>query len=200
MRLIGYGEDGLTAWAFSRHLPYLLTILNDNSQADNCLVFYRPSCGRRGGTQFGEFDAILASQNAVYLFENKWDGSALPILEGRIALEDRQTRRHSIFRQMRTLWQQHRPGNWEAFTAQWQSAGHGGHLPQPSRRLAKNLCTLLMMLQDYPNETRNILLYFHRAKAKALEGIEPPDQFSLYQFPYPNIGDSLYFDFDALPP
>jgi hypothetical protein len=199
MRLIGYGEDGLTAWAFSRHLPHLLTVLNDNSQADLCLVFYRPSCGRRGGTQFGEFDAILASQNAVYLFENKWDGSVPPIVEGHIVLESRQIRRHSRLQQMRTLWQHHRPRTWEEFTSQWHAAGHSGNLPSANRRLAKNLYVLLTMLQDHPDVMKNILLYFHRQGSKALEG-EPPDTFTLVQISYPTIRDSLFFDFDAAPP
>jgi hypothetical protein len=197
MRLIGYGEDGLTAWAFDRKLPQVLTLLNDNSQVEKCLVFYRPSCGRRGGTQFGEFDAILASQEAVYLFENKWDGSAIRIVEGRIILEERQIRRHSTFQNLRNLWQQHRPGNWHDFTAHWQAAGLGGQLSRPNTRLAKNLSTLLVTLQDCPNATKNVLLYFHRQGARTLEGIEPPDQFTLFQLTYPTIGNSLFFDFDA---
>ena len=76
MELLGYGEDGLTLWAIKNRLDTILDKLKDDSDPNNCLVYYRPSFGRRGGlksAQFGEFDFILLSEHGIYLVESKWD-------------------------------------------------------------------------------------------------------------------------------
>lgn len=96
--VIGYGEDGLTLWAFTRHLPAVLEKLGDTGDPDRCLFFYRPSFGRRGGqysAEFGEFDGILATEQAVYPVESKWFRSAAR--SGLVKIRKRQVRRHQIF-------------------------------------------------------------------------------------------------------
>lgn len=95
MRLIAYGEDALTLWAINRRLPEILRKLNDRADPKDCQVIFRPSFGRRGGTQsaqFGEFDFILLSANSIYLGESKWDRSPEGEQGGRIEL-----RRSSFF-------------------------------------------------------------------------------------------------------
>lgn len=81
--IIGYGEDGLTYWALSNNKS-LVKLFNCfynevNSIADedtarmmkSSVIFYRPSFGR-GKKCFGEFDAIIATENNVFLIESKW--------------------------------------------------------------------------------------------------------------------------------
>lgn len=49
---------------------------DDFSAPSDCIAFYRPSFGRKGGNnraEFGEFDAIIVSSKKIYLVESKWD-------------------------------------------------------------------------------------------------------------------------------
>ncbi len=104
--MIGYGEDGLTLWVLSRHLPQLLEKLGDDTDLAECLRFYRPSFGRKGGqygAEFGEFDAILATRRAVYPFESKWVRSATR--SGLVTVKRRQVLRHQVFEWLRARWQ-----------------------------------------------------------------------------------------------
>ena len=73
---MGYGEDALTLWALKKQLTKILGTFKDSTDMVDCLVFYRPSFGRSGGpnsAEFGEFDAIVASKERIYLIESKWD-------------------------------------------------------------------------------------------------------------------------------
>ena len=73
MKILGYGEDFLTFWAVSRNLGEILRQLKDDTNTDDCVVFYRPSFGRRGGTrraEFGEFDALIITSKTAYLVES----------------------------------------------------------------------------------------------------------------------------------
>jgi len=58
----------------------VLDWFGDKADQSQCLVFYRPSFGRRSidnSSIFGEFDAIVSSQNNVYLIESKWDNPGI---------------------------------------------------------------------------------------------------------------------------
>lgn len=69
-KIMGYGEDALTIWALKNKLSIILGAFNDQTDPKDCLVFYRPSFGRSGGSgsaEFGEFDAIVASKQKIYL-------------------------------------------------------------------------------------------------------------------------------------
>lgn len=73
-KIFGYGEDALTLWLLKNQPHEILRQFNDEGKPSDCLVFYRPSFGRSGGpdsAEFGEFDAILASKENVYLIESK---------------------------------------------------------------------------------------------------------------------------------
>ena len=97
--MISYGEDALTYWALTKKLDLILEQLNDESNTEDCILFYRPSFGRRGGNkraEFGEFDSILATPKTVFLIESKWGGSS-ELKNGTIALRFEQIERHEIF-------------------------------------------------------------------------------------------------------
>ncbi|QDU09064.1 hypothetical protein [Gimesia aquarii] len=102
-----YGEDELTLAAVTKYLPGLLDELGDQTDPDKCLVFYRPSFGRSGGisgSSFGEFDAILATHECIYLIESKWIRSGNP--EKRIPLKPNQVLRHEIFEWIKNKWKE----------------------------------------------------------------------------------------------
>ena len=70
IKIYAYGEDALTLWALKEPLGQILKNLEDESDPDECIAFFRPSFGRRGGdrsVQFGEFDLILITQDRVIL-------------------------------------------------------------------------------------------------------------------------------------
>jgi len=49
MLIIGYGEDGLTAWAVTHRLADILKALDDPTAPSDCMVVFRPSFGRAHG-------------------------------------------------------------------------------------------------------------------------------------------------------
>jgi hypothetical protein len=163
--IYGYGEDGLTHWAFRDCLADMLQRLHDDTPLQDTILFFRPSFGRAGGiasSQFGEFDAILGTRKAVYLVESKWRGIWAG---GAIMLESRQVLRHRIFRWLRERWMPQRPANWAAFVAaathDFQVAYAGKPLAPPGSRLADNLHFVLHTLRDSPAAMIDVLAYFH---------------------------------------
>ena len=97
--IFGYGEDALTLWALKHHTSAILETFQDQTAPSNCIIFYRPSFGRSGGSksaEFGEFDAILASSENVYLIESKWDNLSR-FNKREITLRAEQKMRHRIF-------------------------------------------------------------------------------------------------------
>jgi len=179
MRVLGYGEDALTYWALSRHLPAVIgqpPLSDDSTENDNLLLIYKPSFGRAGGqgsAQFGEFDAIVATTRAVYLIESKWTGE--PIINRQVILAGRQILRHQVFRWIRDRWLEEVPGNWEQFYNGNRNARDfaerfaGKPLVQPGRRVASNLQYVLQQLPGRSAPTKDVLLYFR------LEGDIPPE-------------------------
>jgi len=98
-KIVGYGEDSLTLWALKQRLNDVLREFQDKHASSNCLVFYRPSFGRRSRKEssvFGEFDALVVSSKNVYLIESKWDNLGQS-KENRLVLRREQTLRHRIF-------------------------------------------------------------------------------------------------------
>jgi hypothetical protein len=165
MQLFGYGEDGLTMWALRDKLPDLLMALGDDSQAENCLVFFRPSFGR-GANCFGEFDAILATERKTYLIESKWDSDGAITARRKFRLEDCQPLRHIIFRWIRSRWGNHEWPDWGQFVkevgADFSGAFAGRVLPKPTTLLARNLRFVMTQLSAKPVEMEDILLFSTR--------------------------------------
>ncbi|HNT06595.1 MAG TPA: hypothetical protein PKJ21_10515 [Anaerolineae bacterium] len=175
VRILGYGEDALTFWALSRRLDHLLTNLGDSTPPSDCLAFFRPSFGRRGGAgsaQFGEFDWILLTRAYLYLGESKWDKSSEKLVDRELLLRDEQLERHEAFR----FYLKHRAF---AFELDWSELREQGPVrlsngvvkpiaPEKST-LAENLCAVLEEIRTYYEGqeplVKDILLYLYAAGA-----------------------------------
>ena len=169
-KLFGYGEDGFTLWTLKKRVSEILIKLNDMTKPSDSLIFFRPSFGRssgRGSAEFGEFDAILASLENIYLIESKWDNFSKNGND-EIKLNDEQILRHKIF-----LWYYM---NWDAQQSDWkfsndQQKDFVSNFPDrktaPSGSLlAQNLEFVLKKLQEHCKRCehrypRNVLLYFY---------------------------------------
>ena len=204
--VIAYGEDALTYWALTTQTEQFLRQLGDESPAEAILVVYRPSFGRRGaahgqgtgGTssaQFGEFDAIVATPQGIYLVESKWDASS-ELRDGVITLRPEQCARHRILRWYLDRWFQARPANWRSFVA------HGSHsfeaefpglrMAPEGSKLAGNLEFLLDELGAYGHDMRDVLLYLTAAEGDLPCAVKP-EGFSLVCLRYDVLGGSAYF-------
>ena len=116
-KLFGYGEDFLTLWAINEQLQEILGRFEQQASTSNCLIFYRPSFGRSGGkgsAEFGEFDAIIATKQNIYLIESKWDNLS-KYKKKRIVLREEQIIRHKVFTWYLTYWNKKYLGNWRKF-------------------------------------------------------------------------------------
>jgi|GEM_PF-3352140 len=158
-QVIGYGEDALTYWAVTQKLQDVLNKLGE-PQAKDCLVFYRPSFGR--GMNIGEFDAILATPNCVYLIESKWQGPEEPkTLPKKIVLGKSQPNRHSTLKKIRQHWLKRR----ELIFAKSGARIHvnGRSLPAQDTTLARNVVQIFGQIDaKYPDARtmKNVCLYF----------------------------------------
>ncbi len=197
--ILGYGEDAFTFWALKRCLPEILEELNDKTKPSDCLIFYRPSFGRSGVAEFGEFDAILASSRNIYLIESKWDGLLINRRD-EIALTLNQVLRHKIFSWYLTNWDaQEYSDNWGGFENKFQS---NFTKEFPDRKIAplescltKNLEVVLNRLQEHCKrfsckfiDLRNVLLYFHGNESRKIERVVAED----LNFEAVNINYSQY--------
>jgi len=170
LKVLGYGEDFLTFWAISRNLGEILSQLKDDTDSEECTVFYRPSFGRRGGTgraEFGEFDAIVITPEIAYLVESKWDRSDASFPNNVLRLEDVQIRRHEIFRWYHENW---KGGSWKVFVQK--------HSREYKRNFEKNIAPLGSLLSQnlmtVLNRTRgrklvDVLIFFHRGELPKIE-------------------------------
>ena len=121
-KILGYGEDALTLWALKHQVSKILEEFQDKTTLSDCLIFYRPSFGRHSkanSSVFGEFDAILASKENIYLIESKWDNLS-EFKNEEIILRDEQTLRHEILSWYLTHWNKKYCGNWRTFTNEQQ--------------------------------------------------------------------------------
>ena len=221
MALRGYGEDGLTCWALTRHLNLVVKVIepSDPTSPGSCILFFRPSFGRRGGlarSEFGEFDSILLTRQNAYLFEGKWEETAEFIREppGALLLDEVQFTRHRILRWINERWHNEgwnqRPSPaweeyWETYKAGFQKDFGGKPLVKPGKRQSMNLEYLLRQIAE--RNILDVLLYFHcghepRARSvmqkvgkgrdkTAIQGAIP---FSLVCFRFKALQPSLYFD------
>ncbi len=207
MPTIGYGEDGLTYWALHQQRPHVLQALADNTPAENCTVFFRPSFGRSGGNaspQFGEFDSILATSNFIYLIESKWD-NCQPT-RSRIVVEEVQRTRHRIFAWLYNSWCDGQgPTSWMAYQQRYAASFADMFPIRPmapnNSLLARNLFHILAQLAQPRRPIVNVLLYFHRQDTEAIPAaIVKPDgtpvddpPYVLVSLAYQSLGNSGYF-------
>jgi len=169
-KILGYGEDALTLWAMRNCITDVLRRFRDETPPSDCMVFYRPSFGRRGGsksTEFGEFDAIVASSKNVYLIESKWDNLA-NAENRRIVLKNEQKLRHELFAWYLTHWSKKR-------------------IPKTGSILAVNLQYVLKVLQSRckplsKQNVKNVLVFFSKEKTKP--SVKPDPSFHMINISY----------------
>ena len=185
VKIVGYGEDALTLWALKHHVSKILEEFKDKTAISDCLIFYRPSFGRHSkanSSVFGEFDAILASKENIYLIESKWD-NLTKFDNKELMLSDAQTLRHEIFSWYLTHWNKKYYGNWQTFANEHQNDfKFNNKIIARNSLLARNLESVLNKLQEHchslsSDNIKNVLLFFHGAKStpptKTNEGFKP---------------------------
>jgi hypothetical protein len=175
-KILGYGEDALTMWALRQHVSTILNRFKDSSSPSDCLVFYRPSFGRRArenSSVFGEFDAIIASPQNIYLIESKWD-NLVESKKNEIVIRREQLMRHQIFTWYLTHWKKKYSNEWVEFIEEQQSTFNFRRrtIAPANSLLAKNLEFVLSKLLECckafssDNNVKNILLFFYRGKSR----------------------------------
>jgi hypothetical protein len=205
-QIIGYGEDALTYWAITSKLDEILRALGDKSYPSATIIIYRPSFGRRGkivthdnikqlSAEFGEFDTILGTPQAVYLVESKWDSLPKP-LNYWITLNAAQSRRHEIMRWYVGTWQTSQPKDWTTFVEQqettFQTLFPGYKLAPVDSRLAQNLEYVLKLLGKCGPQVQDVLLFIGQMTSPKPVGVKP-DSFKLINLTYQPIIQSGYF-------
>jgi hypothetical protein len=188
-KILGYGEDALTLWALKHHLSKILDEFQDKTPIPECLIFYRPSFGRHGkdgSSIFGEFDAIIASKQNVYLIESKWDNHN-DFKNEEFPLENHQILRHQIFAWYLTHWNKN--GNWQTFVKEQKE-----NFPFPNKTIARN--SLLaqnlehILIKIYEHHThlsesniKNVLLFFYDSE-KSKYPTKTNDSFKIIPIAY----------------
>lgn len=166
MFILGYGEDALTFKALTEGIEYILSQLKDDSEPHKTICFFRPSFGRGGrskdndfSSNFGEFDAIIGTHQAVYLVETKWSSSRMT--ETTIPLADPQIRRHKAFRAYLNEWRRNTPKDWADFSSRIIPELHVLRLvvPTSDKALARNLEYVLHKLAKCGPKTVDVLLF-----------------------------------------
>lgn len=170
MKVLGYGEDFLTFWAVTKKLGEILSQLKDDTDPEECTVFYRPSFGRRGGvkrSEFGEFDASIITPKMVYLVESKWDGSKASFPNNVLKLNDVQIHRHQIFSWYHENW---KGENWKEFAqkhAREFRAKFRKNIAGEHSLVSQNLMTVLGKTRG--RKLINVLLFLHRKEPPKIE-------------------------------
>lgn len=196
--IFGYGEDALTFWALKDRLTDILKALKDQNAPSDCLVFFRPSFGRRGGTgtaEFGEFDAILVTSKSVYLVESKWDGLTRWDEGARILLGDAQKLRHQVFSWYLMHWDAKYSSDWRSFTRDYNTefqSRFDKKLARAGRLLAQNLEIILMRINEHcgklkPENVKNVILFFYNKERKSSPPSKVPENFSLVSLDYSQV-------------
>jgi len=177
-KLLGHGEDFLTLWAIKERTGTILKQHKDDTPTTQCLVFYRPSFGKSGGphsAEFGEFDAIIASKQNIYLVESKW-GNLKKHTKTKLNLEKEQILRHEVFAWYLVNWNKKYTGQWQNFvddnihalnatTKKLPTNQHG-----KTKLLTENLEFVLGKLKNHCTDFRsranikNVTLFFYNSQ------------------------------------
>lgn len=205
--IFGYGEDGLTLLIMKKHLPMILEKFKDSSDSSKCIAFYRPSFGRAGGknsSEFGEFDAIIASSKNIYLIESKWDNLSKNknyenVVKKKIRPE--QELRHKIFEWYLIHWNKTYANDWEKFIEEQESDfqdNFGKKLPRKRKNslLPNNLEfvfeKLLSHCKDFSSKEniKNVLLFFYKDEEPDL-----PEKIGIFELVKINYSKDLTKNF-----
>jgi hypothetical protein len=205
-KVVAYGEDPLTYWALTERLSEFLCQLGDSTPPNDTTVIYRPSFGRGGAAkkdstggsnraEFGEFDGIVSTPQAIYLVESKWSRSP-EHQEGIVRLRDVQVRRHRLFRWMVEAWRTDHPSSWDAFFdangSSFTAEFPGMALAPVGSVLAENLEFVLNLLLEGGREIRDVLLHLGIPGHTTPSTVEP-STFRLICISYEPLPGSAYF-------
>jgi len=206
-RMFGYGEDALTFWALRNRLSDILKQLKDQTALPDCLVFFRPSFGRRGGAgsaEFGEFDAILAASKNAYLIESKWDGLRRWDARARILLGEAQKLRHQVFSWYLMHWDPEYSSDWKRFkedhNTEFQNR-FGKNVARAGRLLSRNLEFVLTKINKHcsrlkPENIKNVILFFYNQERNSSPPSTAPDDFSMVPLDYSNVIEGHFVVFE----
>lgn len=173
--IFGYGEDALTLRLLMKQISFILGN-EDKTSLSDCLIFYRPSFGRSGGSksaEFGEFDAIVASRENIYLIESKWDNLGKYGKES-LFLEEEQVLRHEIFSWYLLHWNKKYRNDWQCFVDENKSDFKFEGKPLVTQKdgkrnlLVMNLEFILDRLKEHcsglssQDNIKNVLVFFYR--------------------------------------
>jgi Holliday junction resolvase-like predicted endonuclease len=163
MAMYGYGEDALTYWALTERMAEILEKLHDGTRAEDATTFYRPSFGRGVGGSFGEFDAIIATAERIYLIETKWNRSGEVAGKTELTIRKQQLRRHQVLEWYFDTWRAQRPASWDDFRARYQATFEAIFpeltIPAADTTLARTLQFVLKTLGGGEQRVRHVLLY-----------------------------------------
>jgi hypothetical protein len=196
-KILGYGEDALTLWALRQPTSKILDDFQDKTPISECLIFYRPSFGRHSkanSSVFGEFDAILASKEKIYLIESKWDNLS-EFKNEEITLRKEQTLRHKVFSWYLTHWSKKYSNNWQSFINEHQKDFQKDFkienktIAPKGSLLSRNLEFILTKLQEHCESCssevhiRNVLLFFYDSE-KSTSPTKTNDSFKIIPIAY----------------
>jgi hypothetical protein len=173
LEIIGYGEDALTLWALKQRIFKILEEFQDKTAISDCLVFYRPSCGRHSkanSSVFGEFDAIIASAEYIYLIESKWDNHT-EFKDVEFVLREEQTLRHKVFSWYLKHWNRKYLRNWQSFINEQQNNFNieNKTIAPKGSLLSRNLEFILNKIQNRcesisESNIKNVFLFFYNSE------------------------------------
>jgi len=203
--ILGYGEDCLTLWALKNHISDIQNTFQDKTNPR--IIFYRPSFGRRGGDNsaiFGEFDAIFASSENIYLIESKWDNNS-EFRTKTIYIKPVQEIRHRIFSWYLQHWNEKYVNKWKTFITDHKDDFHtkfpAKKIAPPDSLLAINIEFILTALQmgygKIPAEgnIKNVMLFFYN-KSRSTPPVKIGKGFELVNIDYSEeiIGNFIKLD------
>jgi len=191
-KIFGYGEDAFTLWALKKLMPRILEY-HDKTTSSKCLVFYRPSFGRRSrkdSSIFGEFDAIIVSLKNIYLVESKWDNLS-EFKKDKLVLRKEQALRHRILAWYLAHWDKKYSKRWGSFVKEHQNdfKFNGKTMPRKDSLLATNLEFVLTKSLEhcktisYKN-IKNVLLFFYNGQKKSKPPIKSSKTFKMIPIDY----------------
>ena len=191
--ILGYGEDAFTYCAIKNKKNKILEEFSDRTSLTDCLVFYCPSFGRSGGkpsSEFGEFDAIIASLEQIYLIESKWDNLE-NFKNSTIVLRPEQKIRHQMFSWYLTHWNKEYSSDWENFVREQEPEFkfQGKTIAPKGSILATNLEFILAKIHNHLRKApsrqniKNVLFFFYD-KEKSTPPISVPKDFTLVPIDY----------------
>lgn len=192
-KIVGYGEDAFTFWVLKQHTSEILEYFEDTTALSNCLIFYRPSFGRhskKNSSVFGEFDAIISSEENIYLIESKWDNLA-KFNNDEFMLREEQILRHKIFSWYLTHWDKKYSNDWQTFINEHQNdfKFKNKTIAPKGSLLATNLEFILNKLLEHcrrfssEDSIKNVLLFFYNAK-KSKSPLKINTEFTLVPIDY----------------